>query len=87
MGELFRAGNLRIEAWPGDHNPLHVHVSTKNNELEVKIDISGDEVKVSRPAKDERTRTNSKHTKRALQLCQENLEYLQKAVRKYYGAQ
>ncbi|MEL6940124.1 MAG: DUF4160 domain-containing protein [Cyanobacteria bacterium J06598_1] len=87
MGELYRVGDLRIEAWPGDHNPLHVHVSTKNNELEAKIDISGDEVKVLRPAKNERIRTNSKHTKRALKLCQENLEYLQEAVRKYYDAQ
>jgi len=66
---------------------IHVHVSTKNNELEIKIDISGDEVKVLRPAKDERIRTSSKHTQRALQLCQENLEYLQEAVRKYYDAQ
>ncbi|MGC1306635.1 MAG: hypothetical protein WA885_05355 [Phormidesmis sp.] len=34
-----------------------------------------------------RIRTNSKHTKQALKLCQENLEYLQEAVRKYDDAQ
>ena len=87
MGELYREGDLRIEAWPGDHQPLHVHVSTRNNELEVKIDISGDVVEALRPAKDERIRTNSRHTKRALILCQKNLEYLQEAVKKYYDAQ
>ena len=87
MGDLYREGDLRIRAWPGDHDPIHVHVSTKNGEYEVKIDISKDEVEALTPAKDERIRTTPKHTKRALRVCQENLEYLREAVRKYYEAQ
>ncbi|MEM8503855.1 MAG: DUF4160 domain-containing protein [Cyanobacteria bacterium P01_D01_bin.1] len=35
---------MRVLVNPGDHNPIHVHVVS--GELEVKIDISGDEAQV-----------------------------------------
>lgn len=39
-----------------------------------------------RPAKHERIMTTAKHTKRALELCRDNLEMLRKGAEKYYAA-
>ncbi|PZO09755.1 MAG: hypothetical protein DCF25_21335 [Leptolyngbya foveolarum] len=55
--------------------------------LEVKIDISGPKPMDLRPARDERMKTTSKHTKRALKLCGDNLEILRAGAEKYYAAQ
>ena len=87
MPTLLQTGNLRILVYPGDHPPMHVHVVTKDRSLEVKIDISGPEPIEMQPAKDERMKTTAKHTKRALQLCSDNLEMLKKGAEKYYAAQ
>lgn len=40
-----------------------------------------------KPAKDERIKTTAKHTKRALELCRDNLEVLREGAEKYYAAQ
>nr|WP_228025364.1 hypothetical protein [cf. Phormidesmis sp. LEGE 11477] len=73
--------------YPGDHSPTHVHVTTRDRALEIKVDISGSEPIEMRPAKDERMKTTAKHTKRALQLCSDNLEMLREGAEKYYAAQ
>lgn len=67
---------------PGDHEPLHVHVI--DGELEVKIDISRDEVCVLEKGQKRRNTITSKHTKTVLALCQANLKYLQEEAQKYY---
>jgi hypothetical protein len=82
MPILLKDKNLRVLVNPGDHDPLHVHVIS--GELEVKIDISGDEVCVLEKGHRHRNSTNAKHTKMALALCQENLQYLKVEARKYY---
>ena len=87
MPTLLKTGNLRILVYPGDHTPIHVHVVTKDRSLEVKVDISGPEPVEMRPAKDERMKTTAKHTKRALQICSDNLEMLREGAQKYYAAQ
>jgi hypothetical protein len=84
---LLKIGDIRILAYPGDHLPIHVHVVTKDRSLEVKIDISGSEPMEIRPAKDEQMKTTAKHTKRALELCGDNLEILKEGAEKYYAAQ
>jgi hypothetical protein len=45
MSILLGDKNLRVLVNPGDHNPLHVHVISR--EFEVKIDISGEQACVS----------------------------------------
>ena len=87
MPTLLQAGDIRILVYPGDHPPIHVHVVTKDRSLEVKIDISGAEPVEIRPAQDERMKTTAKHTKRALELCSDNLEMLREGAEKYYAAQ
>jgi len=79
------AGKLRIIVYPGDHSPTHVHV--KDNQYEVKVDISGDTVQVMRPSKKERFKTTPKFTAKALQLCQANLDFLKEEVKIYYEAE
>ncbi len=79
------AGKVRIIVYPGDHPPTHVHV--KDNQYEVKVDISGDIVKVVRPSKKERFKTTPKFTEKALQLCQANLKFLKEEVKTYYEAE
>jgi pantothenate kinase len=79
------SGKIRIIVYPGDHLPTHVHV--KDNQYEVKIDISGDIAQVIRSSKDERFKTTPKFTEKALQLCQANLEFLQEEVKIYYEAE
>lgn len=76
---------MRIIVYPGDHPPTHVHV--KDNQYEVKVDISGDIVKVVRPSKKERFKTTPKFTEKALQLCQANLKFLKEEVKTYYEAE
>jgi len=82
MPILLRDRNLRILVNPGDHDPLHVHVIS--GDLEVKIDISEDNVCVLEKGHKHRNTTTPKHTKMALALCQANLSYLQKEAKKYY---
>ena len=60
---------------PGDHNPLHVHVISA--ELEVKIDISGDQARVLEKGQKHQNTTNPRHIKMAIALCQTHLQYLQ----------
>lgn len=82
MPILLRDKNLKVLVNPGNHNPLHVHVIS--GELEIKIDISGDEVCVLEKGHRHRNTTNAQHTKIALALCQANLQYLQEEAQKYY---
>ena len=82
MPILLRDKNLRVLVNLGDHNPLHVHVIS--GELEVKIDISGNEVCVLEKGHRHRNTTTTKHPKMALALCQANLQYLQQEAQKYY---
>lgn len=82
MPILLRDKNLRVLVNPGDHNPLHVHVI--NSDLEVKVDISGDEVCVLEKGHKHRNTTTAKHTKMALALCQANLQYPKREAEKYY---
>lgn len=37
MGELFRINKTRIVVWPKDHNPIHVHVIVRAEEIEFKV--------------------------------------------------
>lgn len=86
MPVLIRAsGKIRVFVYPGDHQPTHVHV--KDTQYEVKVDISGEEAKAMRPSKKERFKTTSQFTQKALQLCQDNLDFLQEEVRIYYAAE
>ena len=87
MPTLLTEGDLRILVYPRDHPPIHVHVITKDRLLEVKIDISGTKPKVIRAAKNERIKTTQKHTKRALQLCADNLAIIQRRANDVYNAQ
>ncbi len=82
MPILLRDKNLRVLVNPGDHDPVHVHVI--NGELEVKIDISGNEVCVLEKGHKHQNTTSAKHTKIALALCQANLQYLKEEAEKYY---
>lgn len=82
MPVLIRDNNLRVFVIPGDHDPMHVHVI--DGELDVKIDISENEVCVLEKGRKHRNTTNHRHTKRALSLCQTNLLYLRKEAQKYY---
>lgn len=79
------AGKVRIIVYPGDHPPTHVHV--KDDQYEVKVDISGDTAQVIRPSKRERFKTTPKFTEKALQLCQTNLDFLKEEVKIYYAAE
>ncbi len=79
------AGKVRIIVYPGDHPPTHVHV--KDDQYEVKVDISGDTAQVIRPSKRERFKTTPKFTQKALQLCQTNLDFLKEEVKIYYAAE
>ncbi|MEL6159632.1 MAG: DUF4160 domain-containing protein [Cyanobacteria bacterium J06623_5] len=76
---------VRIIVYPGDHQPTHVHV--KDNQYEVKVDISGDTVQAMRLSKQERFKTTPKFTAEALQLCQANLDFLKEEVKIYYEAE
>ncbi len=87
MPIILRIDGNRIVVNPGDHLPIHVYVQNKDKSLEVKIDISGDQAVPMRPAKDKRIKTTSAFTKLALKLCQNNLQFLQNAVRIYYEAE
>ena len=79
------AGKVRIIVYPGDHPPTHVHV--KDNQYEVKVDISGATAQVMRSSKKERFKTTPKFTERALRLCQANLDFLKEEVKIYYEAE
>lgn len=87
MPIILRIDGTRIVVNLGDHLPTHVHVQNKDKSLEVKIDISGDTAEAMRPAKDERIKTTPAFTKLASKLCQDNLQFLQNAVRIYYEAE
>lgn len=78
------AGKVRIIVYPGDHPPTHVHV--KDTQHEVKIDISGEVVKVMQPSNKERFKTTPKFAEKALQLCQASLDFLKEEVKIYYEA-
>ena len=83
---LIRFGRkVRVLVYPGDHLPTHVHV--KNTQYEVKVDISGDVAKEMRPSKKERFKTTPQFTQQALQLCQDNLNFLKEEVKVYYEAE
>lgn len=79
------AGKVRIIVYPGDHPPTHVHV--KDDQYEVKVDISGDTAQLMRPSKKARFKTTPKFTEKALQLCQANLDFLKEEVKIYYEAE
>ena len=76
---------MRIIVYPGDHPPTHVHV--KDDQYEVKVDISGDTAQVMHPSKKERFKTTSQFTAKVLQLCQANLDFLKEEVKIYYEAE
>ena len=82
MPILLRENSIRVLVNPGDHEPLHVHVI--NGELEVKVDISGDEVTVLEKGRKHQNTTTAKHTRAAIALCQANLPYLKSEATKYY---
>jgi hypothetical protein len=82
MPILIRYEGLRVLVNPGDHDPIHVHVI--NGELEVKIDISGDEAKVLEKGHKHQNTTTAQHTREAIGLCQANLPYLKAEAAKYY---
>lgn len=87
MPTLLSAEDLRILVYPRDHPPIHVHVITKDRSLEVKVDISDAAPIAMRPAKNERMKTTPRHTKRALQLCADNLAMLKRRAADVYYAQ
>ena len=82
MPILLRENNIRVLVNPGDHEPLYVHVI--DGELEVKIDISGDEASVLEKGRKHQNTTTAKHTREAIGLCQANLSYLKAEAAKYY---
>lgn len=82
MPILLRENNIRVLVNPGDHEPLHVHVI--EGELEVKIDISGNEVTVLEKGRKHQSTTTAKHTRAAISLCQAHLPYLKAEAAKYY---
>ena len=82
MPILLKENNIRVLVNPGDHNPLHVHVI--DGELEVKIDISGEEASVLEKGRKHQNTTTAKHTRAAIWLCQANLPYLKAEAAKYY---
>ena len=82
MPILLRENNIRVLVNPGDHEPLHVHVI--DGELEVKIDISGEEASVLEKGRKRQNTTTAKHTRAAISLCQANLPYLKAEAAKYY---
>jgi hypothetical protein len=82
MPILLRYKGLKVLVNPGDHEPLHVHVI--NGELEVKIDISNEEVQVLEKGHKHQNTTTTQHTREAIALCQANLSYLKAEAAKYY---
>jgi hypothetical protein len=82
MPVLLKYNSLRVLVNPGDHNPLHVHVI--DGDLEIKIDISGEEARVLEKGRKHQNTTTAKHTKESLALCQANLSYLKVEAAKYY---
>ena len=75
MPILLRANNIRVLVNPGDLEPLHVHVI--DGELEVKIDISGDEASVLEKGRKHQNTTTAKHTREAIGLVSGQLAILE----------
>lgn len=86
MATLYSSGDLRILVYSRDHPPMHVHVVSKDRSLEVKVDISGDAPVAMRASKKERIKTTPKHTRKALQLCADNLAMLKRRAEDVYNA-
>lgn len=83
MAFVWGDGSITITVKTRDHKPAHVHV--RSTKYEVKVDISGDELRVMPPSKKSRVKTTPKFTKKALAVVAENLELCRDIWRAKHG--
>jgi hypothetical protein len=74
MGELFRLNKLRILIWSNDHEPIHVHVIMRAEDIEFRVLVATLEVQhVSK------NQLSSRDEKRVLKFIENHKEEIMEA--------